>query len=345
MLEEYPVSTATDLSEKTLNPYPNGWFVVEFSSLLKAGEIKAITFMGNELVLYRTESGKASVSDAFCPHMGAHFAHGGKIIKEEIQCPFHGFRFDCSGKCTATGYETKPPPTAVLKQWTVDERNGLIFVYHDEQGRPPTWELPLLDTSGWTQYATKVFNLNGHPQETTENIADVGHFDWIHGYDEVAEEKKAITEGAVFSVDYAFSRFASEFARMGKIRVHFTAEAHGLGYSYVDTYVPRLGLKIKNFVLPTPTKDGKVELRLAMAIKSIESSYKVHPLAFFIPKKILAQLVLKVGFKVYCGEVSDDFKIWNNKKYVIKPPIAKGDGPIPLYRKWTEQFYYKQFSD
>ncbi len=330
-------------SELKLNPYPNGWFVVAFSQNLKVGEIKSVTFMGRELVLYRTENEKACVSDAFCPHMGAHFAHGGKVLGDEIQCPFHGFRFNCSGDCTATGYGTKPPPTAKLQQWTVTERNGLIFVYHSEDGGAPTWELPTLDTSGWTPLATTVYHLDGHPQETTENIADIGHFNWIHGYDEVAEESKAKTEGPVFSVDYGFTRNASEFARFGKIRVHFTAEAHGLGYSYVDTYVPRLGLKIKNFVLPTPTKDGKVELRLAMAIKSLESSYKMHPLAALIPKKILARIALKVGFKVYCNEVSDDFKIWNNKKYVIKPPIAKGDGPIPQYRKWASQFYKEQF--
>lgn len=330
--------------EKKLNPYPNGWFVIEFSHLVKVGDILPATFMGQELVVYRTASGKAVVSDAHCPHMGAHLAHGGKVLNEEIQCPFHGFRFDCEGTCTATGYGTKAPPTARLKQWPVKERNGLIFVYHDENGSEPTWELPTLDTSGWTNLATTVFDLNGHPQETTENIADVGHFNWIHGYDEVVEETKAEVNGPVFNVDYAFSRKALEFGRLRKIRVHFSAVAYGLGYSFVDTYVPRLGLKIKNFVLPTPTKDGMVQLRLAMAIKHIERSSKLHPLAFFIPKKLLAQIVLKVGFRVYCNEVSDDFKIWNNKKYVVKPPIAKGDGPIPLYRKWAEQFYYRQFS-
>lgn len=336
--EELNVKTV-QRTETELDPFPNGWYVLEFAQELKKGDIRAITFMGQELVLYRTEKGKAAVSDAFCPHMGAHFAHGGKILGENIQCPFHGFQFNCKGTCTATGYGTKPPPTAKLKQWPVDERNGLISVFYDAEGNAPDWFLPTMNMNGWTQYRTVMYELNSHPQETTENIADIGHFEWIHGYGQVESESQANADGHVFSVEYAFSRAALEFARMGKIRVHFSAAAYGLGYSLVDTYIPRLGLKTKNFVLPTPTKDGKVQLRLAMAIKHVESSFKVHPLAFFIPKKILAKIILHIGFKVYCSEVRDDFDIWNHKKYIVKPPLAKGDGPIALYRKWARQFY------
>tara|TARA_R110000868_G_scaffold32912_2_gene119757 strand:+ start:618 stop:824 length:207 start_codon:yes stop_codon:yes gene_type:complete len=50
-----------------LDPFPNGWYVLEFSEGLKKGDIRAVTFMGQELVIYRTASGKAAVSDAFCP--------------------------------------------------------------------------------------------------------------------------------------------------------------------------------------------------------------------------------------------------------------------------------------
>ena len=160
--------------------------------------------MGEELVVYRTNSGKAAVSDAFCPHLGANFARGGKIIGEEIQCPFHGFRFDCSGACTATGYGTKPPPTAKLKQWHVDERNGLISVFYHAQGEAPDWFLPSMDMDGWTDFKTVTYDLNSHPQETTENIADIGHFEWIHGYDNVAVESKTELEGPVIRVKYGF---------------------------------------------------------------------------------------------------------------------------------------------
>lgn len=339
MIEKERVIT-TEVREKTkLDPFPNGWYVLEFSNQLQKGEIRAVTFVGQELVLYRTTSGKAVVSDAFCPHLGAHFAHGGKIIGENIQCPFHGFEFNCEGTCTSTGYGTKPPPKAKLKQWQVDERNGLISVFYHAQGAAPNWFLPTMNMNGWTKYRTVMYELNSHPQETTENIADIGHFEWIHGYNNVLEESKTEIEGASLTVRYGFDRDGRELGRSGIIRVSAQATALGLGYSYVDTHLAALGLKIKSFVLPTPTYEGKLQLRLALAVKEIESSAKVHPLAVLIPKKTLTQLILWGGFRAYTKDVRDDFKVWNHKKYIMKPPLAKGDGPIGLYRKWARQFY------
>jgi hypothetical protein len=37
--------------------------------------------------------------------------------------------------------------------------------------------------------------------------------------------------------------------------------------------------------------------------------------------------------------VAQDFVIWENKRYVPRPMLARGDGPIPLYRRWAAQFY------
>lgn len=38
-------------------------------------------------------------------------------------------------------------------------------------------------------------------------------------------------------------------------------------------------------------------------------------------------------------EVSRDAPFWESKRYLERPALAKGDGPIPLYRRWARQFY------
>ena len=40
--------------------YPNGWFRIAHSADLAAGEIKPLSYLGCELVLFRTASGRAS---------------------------------------------------------------------------------------------------------------------------------------------------------------------------------------------------------------------------------------------------------------------------------------------
>ena len=117
-----------------LKAFPTGWFLICFSDELKTGDVKSVKFMGQDLVAFRTESGKACVSDAFCPHMGAHFAYGGQIEGEAIRCPFHGFCFDTEGTCVKTGYGTKPPRKAKLRTWPIQEMNGLVLVYHHQDG-------------------------------------------------------------------------------------------------------------------------------------------------------------------------------------------------------------------
>jgi len=75
-------------------PVPNGWFVVAQSSDLTPGDVQPLYYFGRDLVLYRTADGEARVMDAHCMHLGAHLAVGGRVERDCIRCPFHGWKFD-----------------------------------------------------------------------------------------------------------------------------------------------------------------------------------------------------------------------------------------------------------
>ena len=66
---------ATDSTRCPL-PMPMGWFQVLYSHELEVGDAIPVEYFGQELVVFRTESGEAKVVDAFCPHMGAHLGYG-----------------------------------------------------------------------------------------------------------------------------------------------------------------------------------------------------------------------------------------------------------------------------
>jgi phenylpropionate dioxygenase-like ring-hydroxylating dioxygenase large terminal subunit len=55
------------------------------------GEVLTRQFMDREIVMYRTKSGLARAIEAYCPHLGAHLGHGGKVLGDELHCPFHAF--------------------------------------------------------------------------------------------------------------------------------------------------------------------------------------------------------------------------------------------------------------
>jgi nitrite reductase/ring-hydroxylating ferredoxin subunit len=325
-----------------LPPFPKGWYVAALSGDVKTGAVKPLHFCGHELVIYRTQNGQAVVADAYCPHMGAHFGHGGKVVGENLECPFHGFCFDPTGKCTKTGYGTKPPPQARMGVWPVQEVNGLIMAWNDPEGSLPTWEIPSWEWEGWSSTRFAHWRLNAHPQEVAENSVDLGHFALVHGYESVKVFEEARTNGPVLNSKYGMARVAN-FIGKGKggrkVHVEFTINQHGLGFALVEAYVVEYKMHSRHFVLSSPIDGKEMHLRIGVSVRQDFKPGNIHPILGMLPKALLMPLVLNGYFKGYCKDVSDDFKVWNHKVYVHPPALAQGDGPVILYRKWAEQFY------
>lgn len=324
-----------------LFPYPNSWYVIENSENLLPKQLINKKIAGKEMVLYRTESGEACLCDAFCPHLGGHFAHGGHVEGETIVCPFHYFCFDTKGTCTKTGYGTKPPPKAILKTYPIREVNGFILYWHHEKNELPDWEVPKTNDDDWTEIKTTDFLLRSHPQETTENSVDVGHFSVVHKYSDISTIKELNDDGAYLNASYGFNRAPEGFIGKGTkgIKAEINIHVHGLGYSFVEVDLPEMELKTRQYVFPTPIDENTINLKIGMSVNKKFKPSKIHPALSLLPKKMLTRILLNQAFTGYAHDVSQDFKIWENKVYMDHPALAKGDGPIGKYRQWAKQFY------
>ncbi len=129
-------------------PMPNGWFCISRSDEIKPGEVKSLKFCDNQVVAFRTESGEATVLDAFCPHLGAHLGEGGCVKGETIECPFHAWRWNKDGTCAEIPYAKNFPPKAKETQiyhYPTKEANGFIWAWHHLLKEEPYFELPMLD--------------------------------------------------------------------------------------------------------------------------------------------------------------------------------------------------------
>jgi len=86
-------------------PIPNGWFIVAPSDAVGVGEILPVYYFAKDLIVFRTASGAARVTTAYCAHLGAHIGVGGKVNGESVECPFHGWWYDGqSGRCSNIPY-------------------------------------------------------------------------------------------------------------------------------------------------------------------------------------------------------------------------------------------------
>ena len=139
-------------------PIPFGWYAVAFSDELGTKEVKPLYFFARDLVLYRAESGRPVLLDAFCPHLGAHLGHGGEVHGESIACPFHGWQFDGDGMCTSVPYAKNMPAKIQDKPcidgYPIREINGTIFAWYHPRKSAPVFEVdevPYLNNSDWNE--------------------------------------------------------------------------------------------------------------------------------------------------------------------------------------------------
>lgn len=322
----------------SLPPFPSSWYAVLFSKDLRAGKILTRYFCGNEVILFRTEVGEAVMMDAYCPHLGAHFAYGGLIREDTIVCPFHAFCFDKSGKCVATGYGTKPPPKAKVKVWKVQEQHGVIFAYHGT-GISESWQIPMLKIENWSAFKLHEWRLKSNPQEIAENSVDIGHFSLVHGYSNVQVIEPLKTNGSLLTASYGISRPAPIGNKA--VEVNFSIRQWGLGYALVDVHTLNYDMHSRHLVMPSPIDGTDICLRIGVSVRRDLKLSNIHPLLSLLPKKLLFPLICNTYLKHFKADVYDDFKVWQNKIYAHKPCLAKGDGPIMQYRKWATQFHPK----
>ncbi len=305
--------------------YPVGWFQVGYSAELGPLDVQRVQYFGEDLVLFRGESGKPYLLDGYCPHLGAHMGCGGHVAGETIECPFHAWRFDGTGVCTEIPYATKIPKKARVHPWILREVNGIIFAYHGVNGEEPAWEVPVLpelESDEWTPVRTVRFRIKSHNQEMAENSVDGPHFLYVHKALR-AKTAEAKIDGHIFRT---FNKMEVDLTRWGmpdgQLEGSAQVTTHGFGFSVV-----RLSLlsEIITIATVTPIDEEHLDARFAFTVKKLDDPS-------------MTDLVVQQVVDDIAQQVREDAVIWENKKYLERPVLCDGDGPIALYRKWARQF-------
>ena len=115
------------------------------SDEVKVGRPIEIRAINRVFVVWRTEDGIPVVQDAFCLHLGANLAVGGKVVDNCIQCPFHSWKFDKDGNIKDIPYlrdSNHKLPSKKLKTYPSRDWCGLLCVYFHADNIEPEFELP-----------------------------------------------------------------------------------------------------------------------------------------------------------------------------------------------------------
>lgn len=310
-------------------PIPFGWFQVGWPTDVAPGESKPLRYFGRHLVWWRDEAGVAHVQDAFCPHLGAHLGHGGRVVGCELACPFHGWRFDGSGANTLIPYSQRTNAKARLRTYPVLERNGLTMVWYHPHGAEPSWDIPEIpefnDPENFTEMVTRTYTIEAPWQDLAENGVDSAHFRYVHNTEEVPVLDSYETDGPVTRM-----RSTQKFPTpRGVVDGRIDADQHGPGFSIV-----RFTGIVDTFLMGcnTPVEANSCEMRFNFCVRKLGDD----ALSSTVGDAFVAEID---------RQVREDKPIWENKAYLTRPALADTDGPFTKFRKWASQFYAEGIDD
>lgn len=178
------------------------WQPVALADSVKAGGAIPLLIMGEELTLYRGDSGALHLVGGRCAHRRT-LLHTGWVVGEEIRCIYHGWQFDGKGACTKRPAEANTGmPRTQIPAYPVREYMGLVFAYMGE-GEAPEFDLPRklqLEREG-TLIANGRERWDNNWFQQVENSLDAVHVSFVHMALTVGPFGAAVT-GAIPELSY-----------------------------------------------------------------------------------------------------------------------------------------------
>lgn len=159
----------------------NGWYVAALSDQVSERPISR-RILGKPIVVYRTETGVAALADR-CPHRFAPLSMG-KRVGNQIECPYHGLRFDAGGACVHNPHgDGKIPANAKVSRYSIVERQGLIWIWMGDPDQADMSTLPDLGEflgNGAMTLIQGDLLLDAHYECVLDNLLDLSHAPYLH---------------------------------------------------------------------------------------------------------------------------------------------------------------------
>ena len=117
-----------------------------------------------------------------CIHRGTALSLG-RVIDDQLMCPYHGWRYGSDGRCKAIPQladPTRVPGKARVASYGCRSRYGILWVALGDP-RWPLPEVPELETPGkWQVVPCGPYSWGSDASRQVENFTDFGHFPWVH---------------------------------------------------------------------------------------------------------------------------------------------------------------------
>jgi phenylpropionate dioxygenase-like ring-hydroxylating dioxygenase large terminal subunit len=306
--------TVPSLDVRQLGINPNHWYVVALSREVTNKPI-SVTLWQQAIALYRDSTAKVHALEDRCPHRQVKLSHG-QVMGDELECAYHGWRFNSAGECAAVPYlaANQKLPNCKIRRYPVQEQDGFIWLF---PGDVETLNLTSLQPIGLPEWdhlnyiaSVAEIDCNAHYSYLIENLMDMyhGHLHqdlqaWAAAsLQEIDEDNHRVdahyTAQSYYKIDKIWSISQLFFPALRRLH----PEPLDVSYIYPH-WTSKLGHDFKIYCLLCPVNERKTKAYL-IHFTSLNSFDKLHKLPvwfrrfikdslFNAAKKLLDNLVVQ----------------------------------------------------
>ncbi len=159
----------------------NAWYVAGWSSEF-GDELRRVTILEQNVVMFRNSKGGVIAMDDRCPHRQLPLSKG-KRIGDDIQCGYHGLTFNCSGKCIRVPGQSGQPSSIYVDTYPVYEKHQITWIWMGDPELADVntiFDMPEFTDSTWHAHQGEALHLKSNYLNVAENLVDPAHVSFVH---------------------------------------------------------------------------------------------------------------------------------------------------------------------
>lgn len=159
----------------------NTWYMAAWAEEI-GREMLARTLLSQPVLMFRKRDGTAVALSDRCAHRFAKLSDG-MLIDDEVRCPYHGLKYDCTGVCTDNPHGNHIIPSKMkIRSYPLVERYGILWIW---MGDAPADESLIADFTELDQpeqrrTLRRYISVKANYRLISDNLLDLSHVPFVH---------------------------------------------------------------------------------------------------------------------------------------------------------------------
>lgn len=238
----------------------NCYHPVMFNNELVVNKPKPFTLLNKNYVIWKTDNGKLNCTINKCSHRGAKLSDG-TIKNNCIECPYHGWQFNGTGKCKYIPQipliereNYKPPKACNIKGIDAKMYDDIVWV------NPYDLDIEFKSLEKWND--SSKYLITDYPLDVSynfalqiENLLDPAHLHFVHDGFQGNRNKAS----AVFAKDLKIDEkeLSARFVHENKDTPQIIIKFHIPSIVEVSIMDKKMNVVRKNIIYVSPSEKGK----------------------------------------------------------------------------------------